>query len=79
MQGLHDTRLAAEAEYYINYIRKGMERKESLYYKGNNSYSFVTEVNIYHFKAKDSEWLDYHCVWEIFQKIFQMIIWSKHD
>ena len=59
MQGLHDTRLAAEAEYYINYIRKGMERKESLYYKGNNSYSFVTEVNIYHFKAKDSEWLDY--------------------
>ena len=55
MQGLHDTRLAAEAECYINYIRKGMERKESLYYKGNNSYSFVTEVNIYHFKAKDSE------------------------
>ena len=27
MQGLHDARLAAEAEYCINYNRKGMERK----------------------------------------------------
>ena len=39
-------------------IEKGKKGKNEINNE-SNTYSFVTEVNIYQFKAKDSEWRDY--------------------
>ena len=50
----------------------------SLHYNGVNSYLLVNDVKIFKFKPKYSE-IQHHCVWVMFQKIFQLIIWIRLD
>ena len=52
---LDDTVLTAEKEYAINFTEQYKKFYLSLHYDGVNSYSFVNGVEIYKFKAKDSE------------------------
>ena len=58
-QGLDDTSLTAEAEYYINFTEQGEKFCLSLHYNGSSSYFFVNGVKICQFKAKDFELVDY--------------------
>ena len=53
--GLDDTMLTAEKEYSINFTKKQKHFWLSLHYNGMNRYMFVKGVEIYKFKAKDSE------------------------
>ena len=53
--GLDDTTLTAEKEYSINFTEQQKKFCLSLHYNGVNSYIFVNSVEIYKFKAKDSE------------------------
>ena len=54
-QGLDDTTLTAEAKYPINFTQAGKRFVLSLHYIGKNSFLFVNAIEIYQFKAKDSE------------------------
>ena len=54
-QGLDDTRLAAEAEYSINFSRSQRKFCLSIQYNGSNCFLSVNATKIYHFKAEDSE------------------------
>ena len=54
-QGLDDTTLTAEAKYPINFTQAGKRFVLSLNYIGKNSFLFVNAIEIYQFKAKDSE------------------------
>ena len=58
-QGLYDTTLTAEAIYPINLTQSGRRFVSSLRYNGGDSFLFVNTVEIYQFKAKDSEIKDY--------------------
>ena len=53
--GLDDPTLTAEKEYSINFTEQQKKFCLSLHYNGQNSYIFVNDVEIYKFKAKDSE------------------------
>ena len=53
-QGLEHT-LAAEKMYLVNFTVTKKKFCLSLHYKGANSYLFVNGIEIYNFKAKDSE------------------------
>ena len=53
--GLHVTMLKAEKEYLINFIGKQNKFCLSLHYNGRNSYAFADSLEIYNFKANDSE------------------------
>ena len=53
-QGLEHT-LIAEKMYSINFIVTKKKFCLSLHYNGANSYLFVNGIEIYKFKAKDSE------------------------
>ena len=72
--GLDDTTLTAEKEYSINFTEQQKKFCLSLHYNGVNSYIFVNGVEIYKFKAKDSEINKPHFVKAKFQKIFLLII-----
>ena len=54
-QGLDDTTLIAEKEYSINFTEQGKKCYLNLHYNGVNSYILVNGIDIYKFKAKDSE------------------------
>ena len=54
-QGLDDTTLTAEAEYFTNFTRSQRKFCLSLHYNGSNSFLFVKATKIYQFKTKDSE------------------------
>ena len=54
-QGLDGTTITAEAKYSINFTTPGKIFLLSLHYHGSNSFLFVNAVNMYQFKAKDSE------------------------
>ena len=54
-QRLDDTAITGEAKYWINYTESGKRFLLSLHYNGSNSFLFANDVNIYKFKAKDSE------------------------
>ena len=54
-QGFYNTKLTAEKEYSINFTEQQKKFCLSLHYDGVNSYIFVNGVEIYKFKAKDSE------------------------
>ena len=54
-QGLDNTTLIAEAEYFINFSRSKRKFCLSLHYNGSNSFLFVNATKIHQFKAKDSE------------------------
>ena len=58
-QGLYDTTLTAESIYPINLTQSGRRFVSSLRYNGGDSFLFVNTVEIYQFKAKDSEIKDY--------------------
>ena len=47
--------MTAEKEYPINFSKKEKKFCLKLHYNGANSYLFVNVVEIYKFKAKDSE------------------------
>ena len=53
-QGLEHT-LSAEKMYSINFTENNKKFCLSLHYNGANSYLFVNGIEIYKFKAKDSE------------------------
>ena len=53
--GLDNTALTAEKEYLINFTEQQKKFCLSLLYNGVISYIFVNDVEIYQFKAKDSE------------------------
>ena len=53
--GLDDTTLTAEKEYSINFTEQGKKFFLTLDYNEMNSYTFVNGVEIYKFKARDSE------------------------
>ena len=53
-QGLEHT-LTAEKMYSINFSVTKKKFSLSLHYSGSNSYLFVNGIEIYKFKAKDSE------------------------
>ena len=54
-QGLDNTTLKAEAKYSINFTQSEKRFILSLHYDGSNSFLFVNAIEIYQFKAKDSE------------------------
>ena len=54
-QGLDGTKLTAEKKYSINFTKNDRRICFSLHYNRANSYLFVNGVEIYKFKAKDSE------------------------
>ena len=58
-QGLYDTTLIAEAIYPINVTQSGRRFVLSLHYNGSDGFLFVNTIEIYQFKAKDSEIKDY--------------------
>ena len=55
VQGLDDTTLTAEAQYFLIFSRSNKNFCLRLHYNGNSSFSFVNATKIYQFKAKDSE------------------------
>ena len=54
-QGLDNTPLTAEKEYFTNFTEQQKKFCLSLHYNGVNSYLFFNGVKIYKFKAKHSE------------------------
>ena len=44
MPGFHDTTLIEEAEYSINFTKKGNKFCLSLQYNGNNKYFFINGI-----------------------------------
>ena len=54
-QGLGEHSLTAEKMYSINFTVTNVQFCLSLHYNGANSYLFVNSIEIYKFKAKDSE------------------------
>ena len=52
---LDDTMLTKEKEYFINFTEQQKKFCLSLHYNGVNSYIFVKGVEIYKFKALNSE------------------------
>ena len=55
VQGINDTTIYAEKMYSINFSENNKKFCLSLHYNGDNSYLFVNGIEIYKFKAKDSE------------------------
>ena len=55
MQVLGEHSLTAEKMYSINFTVSNVQFCLSLHYNGKNSYLFVNGIEIYKFKAKDSE------------------------
>ena len=59
IQWLSDTTLIRETEYLNNVTKWGKKFCLSLHYNGSNSYLFVTGVNVYKFRAKNSKLIAY--------------------
>ena len=57
--GLDDTILTAEAKYPINFTQSRKRFVLSLHYNGSKSFLFFNAINVYQFRAKDSEIKDY--------------------
>ena len=55
IQGINNTKIYAEKLYSINFTENYKKFCLSLHYNGVNSYLFVNGIEIYKFKAKDSE------------------------
>ena len=55
VQGINGTTTYAEKSHKINFTEKNKNFCLSLHYNGANSYLFVNGIEIYKFKAKDSE------------------------
>ena len=58
-QGLHDTRLTAEAKYPTNFTQLQKRFVLNLHYNERNSFLFVNATKIYQSKTKQSEIKDY--------------------
>ena len=54
-----DTTLTLWIIYPITFTQPSKRFALSQHYNGSNSFLFVNDTNIYHFKAKDSEIKDY--------------------
>ena len=54
-QGIHDTRIYAEKNFYRNFTDRGKKFALSLYYNGDDSYLFVNARQELKFKAKDDQ------------------------
>ena len=55
IQGLDNTTLTAEAEYFINFSRSQRKFCLSFHYNRSNSFLFFNATKIYRFKGKKSE------------------------
>ena len=53
--GLDDTAITAEAEFFVNFGEQQEKFCLSLYHNGSSSYLFVNRVRVYQFKVKYSE------------------------
>ena len=69
-QGLDNNTLTAENEYVINFSEQEKKVCLCLQCKGDNSHLCVNSVEIYKFKAKDSEINVVPNVWVMIQKKF---------
>ena len=58
-KGLDNTKLTAEAQYSIIFLRSNRKLCLSLHYNGSNSFLFVNAAKIYQLKATDSEIKEY--------------------
>ena len=72
MKGLDDTLLTAEKEYATNLSEQQKKSCLNLHYNGAKSYLFVNGVEIYKFKANDSEIMQLYYDWTILQKSFKL-------
>ena len=72
MKGLDDTLLTAGKEYATNLSEQQKKFCLNLHYNGANSYLFVNRVEIYKFKANDSEIMQLYYDWAILQKSFKL-------
>ena len=54
-QGFNDTTVTAETKYAIDLTQSRERFALNLYHNGSNSFLFVNAVNMYQFKAKDSQ------------------------
>ena len=77
-QGLDNTTITLETEYYISFSDHKNKFCLNLHYNGGISFLFVDGVKIYQFEAKYSETNSYPLylgnVLVMFQKIWQLII-----
>ena len=55
IQGIHDTTLYVEKNYYINFTDPGKKFVLSLHYNGDDSYLFVNGRQELKFKAKTDQ------------------------
>ena len=55
MQGINDTRIYVEKNYYINFTDPGKKYVLSLHYNGDNSYLFINSRQELKFKAKNDQ------------------------
>ena len=53
--GLEDTAITTEAEYFVHITKSRKKIYLSLCYNAVNSFLFANDVKVYQFKAKDSE------------------------
>ena len=74
MKGLDDTLLTAEKKHATNLSEQQKKFCLNLHYNGANSYLFVNGVEIYKFKANDSETIQLYYNWAILQKCFKLIM-----
>ena len=70
-QGLDNTTLTPEKEYAIDFTEQQKSFCLISHCNGVNSYIFVNDVEVYKFKAKDSE---INAAPLCFQKILQVIV-----
>ena len=68
-QGLDNTTLTGEAEFFIYFSRLQRKFCLSLHYNGTNNFLFVNATKIYQFKTKDSKIKPYPLCLRKFQKI----------
>ena len=73
-QELDDIKLTAKKECARNFSEQQTKFCLCLHHNGKNSYLFVSSLEIYKFKARDSDKLQLHYVWVMLRKIFQLII-----
>ena len=77
--GLDDTTLTGEKEYSTDFMEEQENFCLSLHYNGLNSYVFFNGVEMYKFKAKDSEINTAPLALGNFSRNFKLMMWKTLD
>ena len=77
--GLDDTTLTGEKEYSTDFMEEQENFCLSLHYNGVNSYVFLNGVEMYKFKAKDSEINTAPLALGNFSRNFKLMMWKTLD